>query len=142
MTDLARKASNSIGLGIIAEVDHPSARVKVNINGRLTGWLQTPAEIGNNFIRWRPLRIGTQVLTVSPGGDPANAIIAQILYSAALAPPADKGEIDLIKFDDGTTLQYDSEKHELSIHCVGDIHFKADGIIWLDAARIRVFEGG
>lgn len=119
LTDLSRRMSNLIGLGTIAEVDHSSARVRVDLNGRKTAWLPVPAEIGENFRRWRPLRIGTQVLVACPAGDPANAIIVQIIYSAALPPPANRGDVDVILFDDGTTLQYDSGAQVLTVISAG-----------------------
>jgi phage baseplate assembly protein V len=142
LTDLSRRMSNLIGLGTIAEVDHLSARVRVDLNGRKTAWLPVPAEIGANFIRWRPLRIGTQVLVACPAGDPANAIIVQFLYSAALPPPANRGDVDVIVFDDGTTIRHDSATHELTIISAGDLRLKAEGELWLDAQHIHVFEGG
>lgn len=142
VTDIARKLANLIGLGTIAEVDHSSARVKVDINGRVSNWLPFPAEIGANFRRWRPLRPGTQVLFACPAGDPANAVIVQILYTDALPPPADSGDVDVIVFDDGTTIRHDSAAHELTIISAGDLRLKAQGEMWLDAQHIHVFEGG
>lgn len=115
LQDLSRRLDNLIGLGTIAQVDHSSQRVRVDLSGRLTGWLRWPAEIGANFIRWRPLRVGTQVMVACPSGDPANAVIVQILYTAALAPPSDNPALDVIAFDDGTIISHDSAAHRTSI---------------------------
>ena len=106
LTELARLIPNLIGLGTIAEADPSFARVRVDINGRVTAWLPIPAEIGRNFRRWRPLRVGTQVLVACPSGDPANAIIVQILYSDALPPPSTSDSVDLILWNDGTRVRY------------------------------------
>lgn len=127
LTEIARKLANLIGLGTIAQADHSSARVKVDINGRVTDWLPIPADIGNNFIRWRPLRVGTQVLVACPGGDPANAIIVQILYSAALSPPANRGDVDIIAFDDGTTLEYDTGAKRLTVKATDRLTVETGG---------------
>ncbi|MBF0374301.1 MAG: phage baseplate assembly protein V [Alphaproteobacteria bacterium] len=141
LSEMSRRLQNLVNLGTIAEVDHSSARVRVDINGRLTGWLPTPAAIGQNYRRWSPLRVGTQVLLVSPSGDPANAIIAQILYSDALPPPAATGEVDIIQFDDGTMVKYDAAAKRLELFSAGDIHIRATGTLFLDAAHLSALEG-
>lgn len=132
MTDMARKLANLIGLGTIAEVDPSFARVKADINGRLTGWLPHPADIGNNYRAWRPLRVGTQVIVACPAGDPANAVIIGILYSAALPPPADTADIDVVAFNDGTTLRYDSGAKVLTVISAGDVQVQAAGDLSAD----------
>ncbi|WP_142847083.1 phage baseplate assembly protein V [Telmatospirillum sp. J64-1] len=133
LSELYRKLSNLIGLGTIAEVDHSSARVRVEINGRVSGWLPYPADIGNNYIRWRPLRAGTQVLLACPAGDPANAVIVQILYSQPLPPPGDEAGRDLVQFNDGTTLQYDSDARVLTVVSAGKIAIQAADAVDLTA---------
>lgn len=115
LSDLDRRLHNLASYGTIAEVDHAGGRVRVNINGRLSGWLPQPQAIGNNFRIHAPLRVGTQVLVTSPSGDPANGVIAQILNSDALPPPGDSGDADVIVFDDGTIVRYDSAAHALDI---------------------------
>ena len=148
--ELDRRLQNVTGFGTIAEVDHGRQLVRLDIDGRRTGWLQYPAEIGANFRRWRPLRIGTQVVYAAPSGEPANAVITQILYSGELGAPADAGELDVIQFDDGTRVEYDSAASRLTvtgagdiaIHAKGDLRLQAVGTIHMDAAAIRVFEGG
>nr|WP_242507946.1 phage baseplate assembly protein V [Rhodothalassium salexigens] len=115
VTDIARRLANLIGLGTIAEVDPSVARVRVTLNGRLTDWLPLPAPIGRNAIGWHPPRVGAQVLVACPGGDPANAVIVQALYSADCPAPSDDPALDTVRFEDGTQVTYDSEAHELRL---------------------------
>lgn len=133
LSDLSRRLENLLALGTIAAVDHGSARLRVELAGRLTGWLPWPAEIGANFRRWRPLRTGTQVLVACPSGDPANALIVQILYTAALAPPADAAEVDLIQWEDGTLVRYDSAARRMEVVSAGDLAARAAGDITAQA---------
>lgn len=127
MTDISRKLHNLLALGTIAEVEPSSARLRVEINGRVTAWLPWPTEIGRNFRRWRPLRVGTQVLVACPAGDPANAVIVQIIYTDALPPPETSEDIDIISFEDGTVLKYDSAAHALTIDATKDVTINAAG---------------
>ncbi len=140
-SELARLIPNLIGLGTIAEADPSSARVRVNINGRVTAWLPIPAEIGRNFRRWRPLRVGTQVLVACPSGDPANAIIVQILYSDALPPPATSESVDLILWNDGTRVEYDSAAKRVTVHSAGDMTLSAVGALRIDAQHVEIHTG-
>ncbi len=141
LSDILRRMHNLIGLGTISEVDHSSARVRVDINGRVTAWLPVPAEIGANFRRWRPLRVGTQVLVACPSGDPANAVIVQILYSDSLPPPSNSGAVDVIQWNDGTFAEYDAGSQTLTIHSAGDVNITAEGTIRLDAKHIEQHTG-
>lgn len=139
-SEFNRQLQNVVRLGTVAEVDHARALVRVDIDGRLTDWRPIPGEVGANFTRWRPLRVGTQVLVSAPSGDPANAVIVQTLYSETLPPPDYRGDVDLAKFDDGTSVWHDSTTHELTISSAGDLSLRAGGTIWIDATHVSVFE--
>ncbi|MBF0169319.1 MAG: phage baseplate assembly protein V [Alphaproteobacteria bacterium] len=136
-SDLNRRIDNLLCFGRIAEVDHANAKIRLDLSGRLTGWLPYPCEIGQNFRRWRPLRIGTQVLAACVSGNPANAVIVQILYTDPLPPPANVGHLDLVQFDDGTFISYDASKKLLELHSSCDILLHApNGTIVLDAKNV------
>ncbi|KAA5602801.1 phage baseplate assembly protein V [Roseospira marina] len=110
--DLHRRAGNMLRVGTVAAVDHGRARVRVTIAGRASAWLPWPADVGRNFIAWRPLRPGQQVLVAAPSGDPANAVIVQTLYSGALPAPDTDPEADAVHYDDGTVHRYHTGDHE------------------------------
>lgn len=144
LSDLYRRFENLLPRGIVAEVDNGAVPpvVKLRLNGRLTGWLPYPAEIGANFRRWRPLRVGTQVQACCPSGDIAQAVIVQILYTDALAPPETGGDVDVIQWDDGTLIRYDSASHHMRILSVGDLSLEApDGTIVVDGKNIVLRTG-
>ena len=141
LSELARTIPNLIGLGTIAEADPSSARVRVNINGRVTAWLPVPADIGHNYRRWRPLRVGTQVVVACPSGDPANAVIIQILYSDPLPPPSNSDAVDLILWNDGTRIEYDAAAQVMTVHSAGDLTLSAVGSIRLDAQHVEIHTG-
>jgi phage baseplate assembly protein V len=111
--DLNRRIESIIRLGTIAEVDHAARKLRVKTGDLLTDWLPWPAEVGRNFIRWRPLRPGTQVILSSPSGDPAQATVIGMLYTQALPSPSTDPDLDLIQFDDGSLVEYHSGIHQL-----------------------------
>jgi len=136
--DLNRRIESLIRLGTIDQVDHAARKLRVKTGGLLTGWLPWPAEVGRNYRRWRPLRTGTQVVLACPSGDPAQAVIIQILYTSALDAPSTHPDIDLIEFDDGTVIQYDSSSHHLTAHCVGNVTVKTPTFVKIDSPQTTV----
>lgn len=63
--ELHRQLNNLLQIGTIESVNTVDKTCRVQIGDLLTGELDMPAEIGRNFVRWQPLRVGTQVLLAS-----------------------------------------------------------------------------
>lgn len=133
--DLERRLNNMLMIGTVAEVDHAGRKVRVKVGDIHTAWLNWPAEVGRNYRRWRPLRSGQQVVLSSPSGDPAQAVITGMLYSSATPSPSDNPDLDLVEFEDGTRLEYDSENHRAVVE-VGDSRLS------MDRARITLSSNG
>ncbi len=125
LAELERRLANIVKIGVIQETNHADKKLRVAMGETQTAWLPWPAEIGNNFIRWRPLRVGQQVVLVAPSGELNQAVIVGQLYGGGVEAPADDETLDLIQFDDGTKLQYDSSAHCLTAE-VGGCSFKID----------------
>lgn len=150
LSEVSRRLHAMVSVGTVATVDHAKGKLRALIAGRLSGWLPVPGPVARNWIGWFPVRDDAQVVVASPSGDPANGVVAQVLYKADQPPPARSPDIDVVTFNDGTTLRYDSGAKKLlietpgdiTLECDGDMRLKAGGTIWLDAARVRVFEGG
>jgi phage baseplate assembly protein V len=136
--DLNRRIESLIRLGTIDQVDHAARKLRVKTGGLLTGWLPWPAEVGRNYRRWRPLRTGTQVVLGCPSGDPAQAVIIQILYTSALDAPSTSPSLDLILFDDGTLIEYDSNTQHLNVECMGDVTVKTPTLVTIDSPQTTV----
>lgn len=114
-SDTQRRLHNVASYGTIAAVDHGRGLVRVNVAGRLTDWLPTPGLVGHNFRGSTPMRVGTQVMVLCAGGDPANGVLAATLYSAALPAPDNTGNVDVINWNDGARVHYDSAAQALLI---------------------------
>lgn len=127
VAELERRLANVIRLGTIAEADHDTKRIRVQSGDLVTAWLPWPAEVGNNYRRWRPLREGTQVVLAAPNGELAQAVVIGMLYTNDQAAPADDDNTDLVQFEDGTEIRYDSAASVLTVHSVNEIQLQADG---------------
>ncbi|EPJ56351.1 MAG: hypothetical protein OFPI_00180 [Osedax symbiont Rs2] len=136
--DLARLIENLIRIGTIAVVDHGARKLKVKSGNLLTNWLDWPADIGRNYKRWRPLRLGTQVILTCPAGDPAQAMIIGMLYSNGRESPSIDPNIDLIAFDDGSYLEHHQGNKTLKLHSAGDLTISAAGNITIQAPRVDI----
>lgn len=129
LADMERRLANMVRIGTIDQLDEAGRRLRVQAGGNRTAWLPWPAEIGRNFRRWRPLRQGQQVVLLAPSGDLAQAVIVGMLYSADVPAPDDSPDVDLILFDDGTRLEYDSGAHTLTAEIKGSAVIKTDAAL-------------
>jgi phage baseplate assembly protein V len=110
--DNERALNMSVRMGTLYEIDYeiipPRARVK---SGELiTDFLPLLEEIGHNYRRWRPCRVGTQCLFASPSGDSRQGVIVGLFNTEAIPQPETDPGIDLILFEDGTRIQKDGEQ--------------------------------
>lgn len=121
IAELDRKLNNLLRIGTIKVADHERQQIKVESGGLTTGWLDWPAEIGRNYRRWRPLRVGTQVLIACPSGDPAQALVIGMLYTQAIDTPSENPEIDLIEFNGGSYLKHNATDNSIHIHAAAEM---------------------
>jgi phage baseplate assembly protein V len=137
IAEMQRQLANMVRIGVIDQLNFASKKVKVKSGDVETGWLDWPAEIGNNYKRWRPLRLGTQVTIVSPSGDLEQAQIATMLYSDALQSPSVDEDIDLIQFDNGSFIKHNASNGEMEIHAAGKLRLTADGNVHLIGTQVH-----
>lgn len=137
VAELLRLIHNLIRLGTIAEVDHATARCRVQIGELTTArlpWLELRA---GETRTWNPPTLGEQVLVLSPGGDLSAGVVLSGLYRQAHpAPSADENLIGTWH-PDGTRVEYDHQASTLTIDCVGDVIIKAAGVVTVDAESIH-----
>ncbi len=147
-SELQRRVENILCIGEISETDHALGRCKVAIGGMVTNWLSVPQNIGRNYTQNNPVRIGSQVLLASVSGELSQAIIIAMLPSEELPPPSSEPHIDIIQFNDGTVLSYNSDSNQLDINAVNKINIScknalvtATGNVAVDASSIKLNGG-
>lgn len=136
--ELERRLSTIVKIGTVAAVDHASGRVRVSAGGITTAWLPWPVDVGRNYRRWRPMREGQQVVLVAPSGDLAQAAVAGMLYSNDLAAPDSNPDLDVVVFEDGTRIEYDSSSGKLTIDCVGDVDVRTPSRVTIDSPETEI----
>ena len=115
LVELARRLSNVVRPGVVAEADYALARVRVQYGGpgAVTGWLPwLAARAGGDRSWWAP-EIGEQVLILSPSGELSNGIVLAGLYQSNRPAPAASSDKRLVRYSDGAEIEYDRAAHRL-----------------------------
>ncbi|WP_264683268.1 MULTISPECIES: phage baseplate assembly protein V [unclassified Wolbachia] len=125
ISELNRKLANVIRIGIVKEIDYEKAKVRVKIGEFLTDWLPWITSKAGKDRNWSPPDIDEQVVILSPLGELSLGVVLSGIYQQKYAALENKKEINSVKFQDGTRLLYDKEKHHLEIEVVDKITLKA-----------------
>lgn len=129
VAELQRKLAGMIQITTITSVDHANKRLRVRLGADESAELPWPAIAGRNFVAWRPLRVGQQLILLSPNGDPAQGVVIGELYSQAIDSPSTDEAVDLVQFEDGSFI-----KHVVG----GEIHIHAASNLKLTAPRVDI----
>jgi phage baseplate assembly protein V len=126
MTELERLLQNLIQFGTITdtkiEVGKMLARVKVD-DDRVTDFFPVLSKTNSFTKKASPIRVGEQVVVLSPGGVGNVGVILGSIHNVDNKEPnglSNKREV--ITYEDGTTIFYDSESKTLDINAVGLIN--------------------
>uniref|UniRef100_A0A3B0IVR8 Gp5/Type VI secretion system Vgr protein OB-fold domain-containing protein n=1 Tax=Wolbachia endosymbiont of Aleurodicus dispersus TaxID=1288877 RepID=A0A3B0IVR8_9RICK len=125
IAELQRKLANIVRIGVIKEIDYDKAKVRVQIGELLTDYLPWITSKAGKDRDWSPPDIDEQVMIFSPLGELSLGVVLGGIYQEKYAAPENKKEINSIKFQDGTRLLYDKDKHHLEIEVVDKITLKA-----------------
>ncbi|MEC4735612.1 phage baseplate assembly protein V [Wolbachia endosymbiont (group A) of Andrena dorsata] len=125
ISELQRKLANIVRIGVVKEVDYEKAKVRVQIGELLTDYLPWITSKAGKDRDWFPPDIDEQVVIFSPFGELSLGVVLGGIYQEKYAAPENKKEINSIKFQDGTRLLYDKDKHHLEIEVVDKITLKA-----------------
>lgn len=131
LAEIYRLLHAMASVGTVTAVD-PERGCRVSVGERETGWLKVPGYVGRNWRASLPLRVGTQVKLLCASGNPANAVIVQILYSNDLPAPSADEDLDVFLFDDGTSLSYHSGQQLLEVESPGRLRIKVTGDVTIE----------
>lgn len=119
--DQNRALANLINIGTLSEIDHQSHKARVVLGDCITDFLPLPAVYGNNFHATAPAIVGAQVVVVAPFGQLEAGAIVCLLASGAHAPVDTTGDVDVIQFNDGSKIEYDSRAQIMTINAAKDL---------------------
>lgn len=132
--ELLRKLGNIAAVGTISEVVEAKALVRVTLLDRVTDFLPV-LMFANSFKKhFIPLRVGEQVIVVSPYGEASSGFVIRGIFNRGCREPELANDTtEVIEFEDGTVVMYDTKAKHLFMNAVGDITIKAAGNIKLEA---------
>lgn len=111
---------NLIQAGTVVEADLAKALVKVDVLGAVSAWLPVLMQANSFKKHWVGLRVGAQVLVF------ANRYVLGSIYNQNCAEPAQASDsIDIIEYEDGTRITYDSQAMLLTLSLAGDVRVLA-----------------
>jgi phage baseplate assembly protein V len=113
-SELLRLLLNLIRFGIIADIDHDTQRVRVQVGKNTTTWRPWISMRAGDAQTWFPPSLGEQVIVLSPEGDFTQAAILPAIYSDKSPTPSTNPAHHAIRYADGAVVQYDRESHTLS----------------------------
>ena len=78
----------------------------------------------NSFKRhWIPVRVGEQVLVVCPFGEADSGFIIRGIFSKAQKEPVGANDTtEIMEYEDGTRISYDTQAKELKIDAAGAVN--------------------
>lgn len=126
MPDLERLIQNLIQFGTITETKIEAgkmlAKVKVD-DDRTTDFFPVLSKNNSFTKKASPIRVGEQVVVLSPGGVGNVGVILGSIYNTSNKEPEGLGDKrEVVTYEDGTTIFYDSESKTLDINAVGLIN--------------------
>lgn len=119
ISELLRRVSNIVRMGKVVTVDYNKAKARVKIGEITTGYLPwlTPSTSA-----WIPLKMGEQVVVLSPNGDLRMGMILPALYQSSMPAPSTDDKKIVLNSDIEQTGEV---KNNGNISCTGNM--KADG---------------
>ena len=133
-SDHARRLSNVIRYGAVAEADYEKALIRVALQDGelLSDWIPwVTLRAGNDKFWWAP-ELGEVMLVLAPSGDLANAIALPAAFSNS-NQNADRPTIQRQTFEDGTVIEYDRNAHRYTIDATA-----SSGTVVVKASKIEL----
>lgn len=136
-------------IGVVVEADYSKKLVRVQFDGLKSAWLRWGVQRAGGDVSWWAPEVGEQVLVMFPYGDESQGIVVSTLYSDSVPAPASTPDKQLMKFKDGSTIEYDRAAKKLAINLMGDMRvdlkgtatIKVIGDATVDAASITLNGG-
>jgi phage baseplate assembly protein V len=133
LTEVQRRLSQSIGMGVISAVDATTASVKVITDDALpeSDWMPFVTPRMGAVTVWSLPKIGSTCLILCP-----EAEFSQAVAMPALATPAGLATEHFVRFQDGTQIHYNETTQALNITAIAGISVIAPTIALAGAVAI------
>jgi len=126
LSETDRRHSSAFRIGVVEEADYPAGKVRVRMSAdALTGWLPFAALRAGALRVWSPPSIGEQVMIQAPAGELNQAIVLPGIYRNQFPAPSIDPMLDVMVWDDGSSVSYNRATQEVKITSVGNIRATA-----------------
>lgn len=122
-----------VRVGVVSSTDPEKNTVRVAFTDKdnlVSGDLRVihRGSVGNKDY-WMP-DVDDEVVCIFPTNDDSyfDGYVIGTLFNEKVKPNANSQDVARIDFKDGTFIEYDREKHSLTIECKGDITIKGKNI--------------
>ncbi len=139
LTELDRRLSNLIRIGVIAQADYQTAKVRVQVGDIKTGWLPWFVPRAGGDIEWIAPEVGEQVMVFSPSGELNQGVVMPGIYQTAKPAPVATADKHHKVYADDAVIEYDRAAHHLKailpagatveLYSDGGIHFTGDLLV-------------
>ena len=131
VAELKRLINNIVTFGTISQtkVADGKALARVKVMDRESDFLPV-VSISNSFKKhFIPIRVGEQCVAISPFGDASGGFILRSIFNKGCKEPSGANDTtEVIEYEDGTVISYDTAAKLLKIVCVGNIAIEAKNI--------------
>ncbi|MBG6242223.1 MAG: phage baseplate assembly protein V [Candidatus Symbiopectobacterium sp. Dall1.0] len=134
--ELMRLLANILRVGVVAEVNPKTWRVRVKSGELVTDWLRWNTQRAGAFKVWNPPAVGEQVWLGCLGGNPETAVIIGSLYSDENPAPGSSLQEIVITAPDGARFRYDAAPGALEAVGMKTARVSAQTHIILDTPEV------
>lgn len=128
-----------IKVGKVVAIDEKNCKVRVQLldnDGVMTYWLPVVVNKSQkDKFYWLP-DIGEEVICAFLEHGIEQGFVLGAIYNEKDKVPVGGKDKFHVRFEDGTTIEYDRKAHKLTIQSVGDIEITASGNIKIVGSRI------
>lgn len=123
--EILRLISNICLFGTVSETksDAGYALARVKIDDRVTDFFPILSQSNTFKKHFIPIRVGEQVMVICPYGEANIGLVLRSVFNKnSKEPEGSSNEREVITYEDGTTIFYDTKLKELNIEAVGMIN--------------------
>jgi len=124
-SEILRRLNNIVSIGSIIESKSVDglALARVKIGERVTDFFPMLQQSSSFKRSARPIRVGEQVMVLSPFGDGDFGVILGSLFNKSAKEPDGSSDVrEVFEYEDGTKIYYDTKTKTLSVDAVGTVN--------------------
>lgn len=119
LAELKRLINNLVSFGTVSQTKSADGKalVRVKIMNRESDFLPV-VSVSNSFKKhFIPVRVGEQVIVFSPFGEASGGFVLRSIFNKSAKEPSLANEhTEVMEYEDGTVITYDTQAKELKIN--------------------------